>query len=83
MVMGTSVKYLYEFGPFQLDPPERLLLCDGQSVPMTPKAFDLLVVLVEKGGHLVEKEELLKTVWRGSIVEEGNLSVIVPEESAE
>jgi len=77
MVMGTSVKYLYEFGPFQLDPPERLLLCDGQSVPMTPKAFDLLVVLVKKGGHLVEKEELLKTVWRGSIVEEGNLSVTV------
>jgi tetratricopeptide (TPR) repeat protein/DNA-binding winged helix-turn-helix (wHTH) protein/TolB-like protein len=77
MVMGTSVKHLYEFGPFQLDPPERLLLCDGQPVPMTPKAFDLLVVLVEKGGHLVEKEELLKTVWRGSIVEEGNLSVTV------
>ena len=77
MVMGTSVKHLYEFGPFQLDPPERLLLCDGQPVPMTPKAFDLLVVLVERGGHLVEKDELLKTVWRGSIVEEGNLSVTV------
>jgi len=75
--MGPSVKQLYEFGPFQLDPPERLLLCDGHPVPMTPKAFDLLVFLVERGGHLVEKDELLKAVWQGSIVEEGNLSVTV------
>jgi DNA-binding winged helix-turn-helix (wHTH) protein/TolB-like protein/Flp pilus assembly protein TadD len=77
MVMGTSVKHLYEFGPFQLDPPERLLLCDGRPVPMTPRAFDLLVFLVERGGHLVEKDELLKAVWHGLIVEEGNLSVTV------
>jgi DNA-binding winged helix-turn-helix (wHTH) protein/tetratricopeptide (TPR) repeat protein len=75
--MQTSVKHLYEFGPFQLDPPERLLLCDRQPVPIPPKAFDLLVYLVERGGHLVEKDELLKTVWRGSIVEEGNLAVMV------
>src|SRR5450631_3967598 len=75
--MGSPVKHFYEFGPFQLDPPERLLLCDGQPVPVTPKAFDLLVVLVERSGHLVEKDELLRAVWRGSIVEEGNLSVTV------
>jgi DNA-binding winged helix-turn-helix (wHTH) protein/TolB-like protein len=75
--MGTPVKLLYEFGPFQLDPPERLLLCDGQPVAMPPRAFDLLVFLVERRGHLVEKEELLKTVWHGSFVEEGNLSVTV------
>jgi DNA-binding winged helix-turn-helix (wHTH) protein/TolB-like protein/Flp pilus assembly protein TadD len=75
--MGTPVNHLYEFGPFQLDPPERLLLRDGQPVAMTPKAFDMLVVLVERCGHLVEKNELLKTVWHGSFVEEGNLSVTV------
>lgn len=75
--MQTPVKHLYEFGPFQLDPPERLLLCDGQPVPMPPKAFDLLVVLVERSGHLVEKDELLKAVWHGSFVEEGNLAVTV------
>jgi DNA-binding winged helix-turn-helix (wHTH) protein/TolB-like protein/Flp pilus assembly protein TadD len=75
--MSISVKHLYEFGPFQLDPPERLLMCDGHPVPMTPKAFDLLVFLVERGGHLIEKEELLKAVWPGSFVEEGNLSVTV------
>ena len=75
--MGTPVRVLYEFGPFQLDPPERLLLCDGQPVPMPPRAFDLLVFLVERRGHLVEKDELLKAVWHGSFVEEGNLSVTV------
>lgn len=75
--MRIPVKHLYEFGPFQLDPPERLLLCDGQPVPMTPKALDLLVFLVERRGHLIEKEELLKAVWRGSFVEEGNLSVTI------
>jgi DNA-binding winged helix-turn-helix (wHTH) protein/TolB-like protein/Flp pilus assembly protein TadD len=75
--METRVDRLYEFGPFQLDPPERLLLCQGQAVPLPPKAFDLLVVLVERRGHLVRKEELLKIVWPGSFVEEGNLSVAV------
>jgi DNA-binding winged helix-turn-helix (wHTH) protein len=77
MVMGTPVKQLYEFGAFQLDPPERLLLCDGQPVPMPPRAFDLLVFLVERRGHLIEKDELLREVWHGSFVEEGNLSVTV------
>src|ERR1700730_13611163 len=77
MVMGTSVKLLYEFGPFQLDPPERLLLCDGHAVSITPKAFELLVVLVERSGHLVERDELFSTVWQGSFVEEGNLSVTI------
>ncbi len=45
--METSVKHLYEFGPFQLDPPERLLLCEGQPSPDASQGFDLLVVLVE------------------------------------
>jgi DNA-binding winged helix-turn-helix (wHTH) protein/TolB-like protein len=75
--MGTPVRQLYEFGPFQLDPPERLLLCDAQPVPMPPRAFDLLVFLVERRGHLIEKDELLREVWHGSFVEEGNLSVTV------
>jgi len=65
----------YEFGPFRLIPAERQLLCDGQVVALTPKAFDLLLVLVEQSGHLVEKDELLKQVWPDSFVEEANLSV--------
>ena len=75
--MATPANVLYEFGPFQLDPPERLLRCEGHTVPITPKAFDLLVVLVERCGHLVDKDELLRIVWQGSFVEEGNLAVTV------
>ena len=75
--MAAPVNVLYEFGPYQLDPPERLLLCDGHPVSLTPKAFDLLLALVDRSGHLVEKDELLRIVWPDSFVEEGNLSVTI------
>ncbi len=52
-------------------------MCNGRAVPVTPKAFELLVVLVERSGRLVEKEELLGIVWPGVTVEEGNLAVTV------
>lgn len=65
---------LYEFGPFRLDPEERRLLRGDQPVALTPKCFDLLVVLVENGGHLLGKEELLERLWSGQFVEEVNLS---------
>lgn len=77
--MAAPANVLYEFGPFQLDPPERLLLCDGQPVSLTPKGFDLLLALVDRSGHLVEKEELLKLVWPGAFVEEGNLAVTISQ----
>ena len=50
---------------------------DGHPVPLTPKAFDVLMVLVQHSGHLVEKRQLLEAVWPSSFVEEGNLSVMV------
>jgi DNA-binding winged helix-turn-helix (wHTH) protein/TolB-like protein/tetratricopeptide (TPR) repeat protein len=75
--MPTDTKHLYQFGPFELNPAERALLLQGRSVAVTPKAFDLLVVLVEKSGHLCQKEELMKALWPDSFVEEGNLSVTV------
>src|SRR5215470_6037067 len=68
-------KQIYEFGPYRLVPGERQLLRDGKAVALTPKAFDLLLVLVEQSGHLVEKDELLKRVWPDRFVEEANLSV--------
>src|ERR1035438_7930393 len=77
MQMETFVKHAYRFGPFLLDPRERLLLHEGQVVPLTPKAFELLVFLVEREGHLIDKAELLKAVWHGSVVEEGNLPVTI------
>ena len=77
--MGRSAKHSFEFGPFRLVPEERQLLRDGQPVPLTPKSFDLLVVLVENAGHLIEKSELLNRVWPDSFVEEANLSVKMSE----
>lgn len=64
----------YEFGPFRLDGSEHMLLRDGQHVPLTPKIFDVLRVLVQNHGHLVEKESLLKEIWPDSFVEEGTLN---------
>jgi DNA-binding winged helix-turn-helix (wHTH) protein/TolB-like protein/Tfp pilus assembly protein PilF len=73
-MMFDQVRHLYVFGPFQLDISERLFLKDGTPVALTPKAFDILAVLVQRTGHLVEKEELLKEVWAESFVEESNLT---------
>src|SRR5262249_7667518 len=67
-------RHIYEFGPFRLDAAEHLLLRDGEAIPLTPKAFDLLLALVERNGHLVEKDELLKKVWPDTFVEEANLA---------
>src|SRR5262249_53374199 len=72
--MSKQARHLYEFGPFRLDATERLLLRNGQAVSITPKAFDLLLVLVENSGHLLEKEELMRRLWSDSLVEEANLS---------
>jgi DNA-binding winged helix-turn-helix (wHTH) protein/Flp pilus assembly protein TadD len=66
---------IFEFGDFILAPKDRLLLCRGNPVPLTPKAFDLLVVLVHRNGHLVSKDDLLRQVWPDTFVEEVNLSV--------
>ncbi len=47
---------------------------DGRAVPLTPKVFDVLRLLVENSGHMLEKDELMKAVWPDSFVEEGNLT---------
>ena len=56
--ISLSRQGLYEFGPFQLNPPERLLLRDGQPVALPPKAYDMLVTLVARAGRLVSAAEL-------------------------
>jgi len=73
--MAGQATHIYEFGPFRLIPEERQLLREDQPVPLTAKTFDLLVVLVENRGHLIEKGDLLKRIWPDSFVEEANLSV--------
>jgi len=64
----------YHFGPFRLDPLARRLTRDGEGVPLTPRAFDTLVVLVERRGGVVTKDELLRAVWQDTFVEENNLN---------
>jgi TolB-like protein/predicted Zn-dependent protease len=65
----------YRFGSFHLDEADRLLLCNGVKVPLTPKVFDTLLILVQSAGRLVTKEHLLQKVWPDTFVEEANLSV--------
>lgn len=72
--MSGQNGHIYEFGKFRLIPAERLLLREGESVPLTPKVFETLIVLVEQSGHLVEKEELLQRVWDNAFVEEANVA---------
>ena len=73
-MITNPTRPLYEFGPFRLDPAEHTLLREGQAVPLAPKVFEILKLLVENSGHLFEKDELIKAVWPDSFVEEGNLS---------
>ncbi len=64
----------FEFGPFRLDPAERTLLRDGAPVPLLPKSFDALLVLVRNGGRLLDKDFLLAEIWPDTHVEENNLA---------
>ena len=67
-------KHFYVFGVFRIDVTDRVLLSEQGPVPLTPKAFDLLLFLVENSGRLLDKEELMKEVWPDSFVEENNLA---------
>src|ERR1700691_5540728 len=72
--MPAETSQLYEFGPFRADGVRRLLLRDGEAVPLTSKAFDTLQVLIVNHGRVLEKDELLKSIWPNSFVEEANLA---------
>jgi DNA-binding winged helix-turn-helix (wHTH) protein/TolB-like protein/Flp pilus assembly protein TadD len=72
--MAQQDNHSYEFGRFRLKPAERVLLREGEPVPLTPKVFDILVTLVEHGGQVVAKDDLMKRVWPNTFVEEGNLT---------
>src|SRR5215510_11041784 len=72
--MSQQDSHSYEFGRFRLKTAERILLREGELVPLTPKVFDILVTLVEHGGQVVAKDDLMKRVWPNTFVEEGNLT---------
>src|SRR5271170_1479060 len=65
---------MYRFGRFVLDPKRRIISCDGSLVPLTAKAFDILVFLAENPNRVITKGELLEAVWSDTFVEEGNLT---------
>src|SRR5262245_34343834 len=69
------VRRAYEFGPFSLDVDRRLMLKSDQVIPLTSKAFETLLVLVQNHSRVVEKDELLKQIWPDTVVEERNLAV--------
>ena len=73
--MTKSDKHFYEFGPFRVDPQKRLLLGDKGPVALAPKAYELLLALVENQGRVLDKDGLMRRVWPDQIVEEANLTV--------
>ena len=73
-LVAERAKAIFLFGPFRLDAGERVLLRDGETVALTPRAFDTLLVLVSHGGRLVEKDRLLEEVWHDTFVEEKTLA---------
>jgi eukaryotic-like serine/threonine-protein kinase len=72
--MSNQAKGLYEFGPFRLDSNKRVLLRNNEPVPLQMKAFETLLVLVRNSQQVVLKDDLMKTVWPDTFVEESNLA---------
>jgi non-specific serine/threonine protein kinase len=73
----TATPAGYRFGPFELHPSRRQLLRAGRALALGQRAFDVLLALVERAGHLVPKNDLLDLAWPGLVVEENNLQVQV------
>jgi DNA-binding winged helix-turn-helix (wHTH) protein/tetratricopeptide (TPR) repeat protein len=72
-----AIREVYEFGVFTLEASERRLSRNGQTIPLEPKAHDVLLALLRRAGRLVTKRDLLELVWRESFVEEGILAVYI------
>jgi DNA-binding winged helix-turn-helix (wHTH) protein len=69
----------YRFGPFVLDSGARQLLCDGKEAHLSPKAFDLLLSLVENRSRAMERTELHQQLWPDTFVLDSNLASLVAE----
>ncbi|MEP6901125.1 MAG: winged helix-turn-helix domain-containing protein [Actinomycetota bacterium] len=72
--MSLQTTQFYEFANFRLDPSEKILMCEGKHIPLTPKVFDTLLILTENAGRLLEKDELMNKLWQDRFVEDGNLT---------
>lgn len=72
--MASQANGLYEFGSYRLNAAKRLLTRGGEAVALPPKAFDLLLLLLESDGRVLSKNELLDALWPDTFVEEANLT---------
>ncbi|HMO79834.1 MAG TPA: alpha/beta fold hydrolase [Pyrinomonadaceae bacterium] len=72
--MYGDAKEVFEFGHCRLDAVERRLICRGNNVPLAPKVFDTLLMLVRNAGRVLGKDRMLAEIWEGSFVEENNLA---------
>jgi DNA-binding winged helix-turn-helix (wHTH) protein/tetratricopeptide (TPR) repeat protein len=72
--MANNARHFYDFGPYRIDPDRRLLLREDQPIALQSKAFDVLLVLVQNSEKVVPKDDLMKTVWPDTFVEESNLA---------
>jgi pimeloyl-ACP methyl ester carboxylesterase/DNA-binding winged helix-turn-helix (wHTH) protein/class 3 adenylate cyclase len=72
--MKAFARKIYEFGQFRVDAVERLLFDGANTISLTPKAFDTLLLLIENSGHTLTKEEMMQEIWAGAFVEENNLA---------
>ncbi len=77
--MNRLEKPIWEFGSFRLDAAQRLLFCKGELVAVSRKAMEILALLIEHHGQLVEKEEIMRQVWPDAFVEESNLAVHISQ----
>jgi DNA-binding winged helix-turn-helix (wHTH) protein len=73
--MDQPTNTFYSFGPFRIDAQKRILFKDEDPVSLSPKAFDLLLALVENRGRVLVKDELMEKVWPDQIVEDANITV--------
>src|SRR6516225_1233101 len=71
---GQKTGQVYAFGPFRLDAERALLLREGETVSIAPKALQILMVLIRHNKEVVTKDDLMKAVWPDTFVEEANLS---------
>jgi DNA-binding winged helix-turn-helix (wHTH) protein/Tfp pilus assembly protein PilF len=71
---SPKLKEVYEFGPFRVDPEKQIVQRDGEFIPLQPKTFQILLVLIRHNQEVVSKDDLMKAVWPDTFVEEANLS---------
>ena len=72
--MSLAIGQFYRFGDFEVDTDQKILLRQGKPLPLTPKVFDTLLVLIENSGRIIEKEKLMSRLWPDTFVEEANLT---------